>query len=120
MNTQKELVDYLLSTGVMTTPNVIDAFKTVNRADFVLSEYVANTFEDRPLPIGYGQTISQPRTVAFMLELLELQVGDKVLDVGAGSGWTTALMGEIVGVSGFVRGVELVSELVMYGQKKSR
>jgi protein-L-isoaspartate(D-aspartate) O-methyltransferase len=67
---------------------------------------------DGPLPIGYGQTNSQPRTVAAMLELLDVHPGHRVLDVGAGSGWTTALLAELTGPTGSVLGVERVPGLV--------
>jgi protein-L-isoaspartate(D-aspartate) O-methyltransferase len=75
---------------------------------------------DGPLPIGHGQTSSQPRSVAAMLRLLEVRPGDRVLDVGAGSGWTTALLGELVGPSGCVLGVELVPELAAWGEQNLR
>ena len=74
-------------------------------------------YKDYPLPIGYGQTISQPFTVTFMLELLAPQKGDKVLDVGSGSGWTTALLAVLVGEKGKVFGVEKIPELVEFGQE---
>lgn len=68
-----------------------------------------------PLPIGRGQTISQPLTVAFMLEKLEPLPGEKILDVGSGSGWTTALLAHIVGKKGKVIGIERVKELCDFG-----
>lgn len=71
---------------------------------------------DGPLPIGCGQTNSQPRTVAAMLRLLEVTPGLRVLDVGAGSGWTTALLAHLVGPTGAVHGVELEPELVRFGR----
>lgn len=69
------------------------------------------------LPIGYGQTISQPTTVAFMLELLQPEAGDKILDVGSGSGWTTALLAEIAGKRGEVYGVERILELKNFSEQ---
>lgn len=91
----------------------------VKRADFI-PEGMKNLAElDEALPIGYGQTISQPLTVAFMLEQLQPQVGDKVLDVGFGSGWTSALLGEIVGQRGKVIAIELVPELKEFGEKNA-
>lgn len=85
--------------------------KTVDRADFLPQEVRDLAGVDRALPIGYDQTNSQPRTVASMLRLLQVQPGHTVLDVGAGSGWSTALLGHLVGESGRVLGVELVPEL---------
>lgn len=71
--------------------------------------------EDRPLPIGHGQTSSQPSTVAFMLRLLDVPRSGRVLDVGAGSGWTTALLAHLVGPRGQVLGVELEPDLAAWG-----
>jgi len=93
------------------------AFKKVDRKDFVRPSFAPYAYEDIPLSIGYGQTISQPSTVVFMFELLVLKSGLKVLDVGFGSGWTTALLAQIVGAKGEVVGVEIVPELVDFGRK---
>ncbi len=72
---------------------------------------------DQPLPIGYGATNSQPWTVQFMLELLRVPEGATVLDVGSGSGWTTALLAQLTGPKGSVTGVDVVPELVAMGQQ---
>lgn len=74
---------------------------------------------DEPLPIGWNQTISQPLVVAFMLEQLEPLPGDKILDIGSGSGWTTALLAEIVGEKGKVIGLEVIPELKEFGEKNA-
>ena len=92
-------------------------FEKINRADFVSPAYQAEADGDYPLPIGFGQTISQPFTVAFMLELLDAREGDKILDVGSGSGWTTVLLAVLVGEKGKVFGVEIIPELVLLGRK---
>ena len=92
-------------------------FKKIKRADFVRKGYQAEADENYPLPIGFGQTISQPFTVAFMLELLESQKGNKVLDVGSGSGWTMALLANLAGETGKVFGVEIIPELVEFGRR---
>jgi protein-L-isoaspartate(D-aspartate) O-methyltransferase len=70
---------------------------------------------DGPLDIGHGQTNSQPRTVRAMIDLLDVRPGHRVLDVGSGSGWTTALLAELVGPTGSVLGVERVADLVLKG-----
>ena len=92
------------------------AFEAVRREDFLPEDQKANAPLDRALPIGYHQTNSQPRTVLNMLHLLAVEEGQRVLDVGSGSGWTTALLGHLVGPSGQVKGVELVPELVAWSQ----
>jgi protein-L-isoaspartate(D-aspartate) O-methyltransferase len=117
MKSNQELVDYLIRSGVLSTPVVIKAFRAVDRGNFVRPDYLDQAYGDYPLPIGAGQTISQPTTVAIMLELLQPQRGEKVLDVGSGSAWTTALLSEIVGSKGQVVGVEIVPELVLFGKK---
>lgn len=98
MNSDYEsLLDSLLKDGYLKTPSLIDAFRQIDRADFVLDEYKAEAYVNAPLSIGHSQTISQPLTVAFMLELLQPKAGEKILEVGAGSGWQTAILGQVVG-----------------------
>jgi protein-L-isoaspartate(D-aspartate) O-methyltransferase len=117
MNTHQKLVTYLTESGKITQPRVAEAFATIDRADFVLPGTDDQmTYSDHSLSIHYGQTISQPSTVAFMLELLKPQRREKILDVGTGSGWTSALLGHIVGRHGHVYGVEIVPELVLFGR----
>ena len=117
MNSNKKLAQSLISRGCLKTESIINAFEKVDRADFVPARYLSEAYGDYPLPIGEGQTISQPATVAFMLELLQPQAGEKILDVGSGSGWTTALLAQIIGVKGRVIGLERVPELVKLGRK---
>lgn len=112
-----ELVKELIALGVLQTPRIINAFKAIDRKDFVLPEYMSEAYQNYPLPIGYGQTISQPYTVAFMLELLQPKPGQHSLDIGSGSGWTTALLAHIVGSKGKVYGVEIIPELVTLGSE---
>ena len=114
---QNELTNHLTDAGVLKTSRIVDAFRTIDRADFVPRKYLNEAYGDYPLPLGYGQTISQPTTVAFMLEKLQPQAGEKILDVGSGSGWTTALLAQIVGPAGKVCGVEIVPELAELGRK---
>jgi protein-L-isoaspartate(D-aspartate) O-methyltransferase len=90
---------------------VTAAMDSLDRRAFLPPDQRAHAHEDRPLPIGLGQTCSQPSTVAAMLRLLDVPPGARVLDVGAGSGWTTAILGRLVGPAGSVLGVELEPEL---------
>src|SRR3954470_19728038 len=94
---------------------VAAAFESVPRADFLPRGWRSSASFDGPIPIGAGQTNSQPRTVEAMLRLLEVRPGDRVLDVGSGSGWTTALLAHLTGEQGSVTGVELVPELATWG-----
>ncbi len=111
------LVDELIQSGYLKTPAIIKAFRTIKRRDFLRPEDNGRGEINAPLSIGYGQTISQPATVAFMLELLQPRLGDKVLDVGAGSGWTCALLSAIIGRTGRVYGLERIPELKEFAQK---
>jgi protein-L-isoaspartate(D-aspartate) O-methyltransferase len=74
---------------------VLDAMRRVPRQEFVPKSLLSEAYEDHPLPIGVGQTISQPYIVAIMLQALELKPADRVLEVGTGSGYVTALLAEI-------------------------
>ncbi|ACE06473.1 hypothetical protein Aasi_1135 [Candidatus Amoebophilus asiaticus 5a2] len=116
MKSNNHLVKYLVNKGILRSKEIINAFTVIDRKDFVGLENLDNAYEDYALSIGYDATISQPTTVAFMLEKLGIMPGDIVLDVGTGSGWTTALLATIVGGKGRVYGVEIVPELVALGQ----
>lgn len=110
------LIDGLIREGYLKTSRIIDAFRAIDRADFVPDDLKSEAYINAPLPIGRGQTISQPLTVAFMQELLEPQGGDKILDIGSGSGWQTALMAHIVGPKGKVFAIELIPEIMEFGK----
>ncbi|MEJ7796452.1 MAG: protein-L-isoaspartate carboxylmethyltransferase [Nocardioides sp.] len=94
---------------------VASAFEAWPRDRFLPGPQRRRAAYDGPLEIGQGQTNSQPRTVASMLRLLDVRPGHRVLDVGSGSGWTTALLAHLTGPSGSVGGVELEPELVVFG-----
>jgi protein-L-isoaspartate(D-aspartate) O-methyltransferase len=91
------------------------AMDSVSRRGFLPGKDRLRAGFDGPIQIGHGQTNSQPRTVEAMLRLLDVRPGQHVLDVGAGSGWTTALLAHLTGPSGSVVGVELVQELAEWG-----
>jgi protein-L-isoaspartate(D-aspartate) O-methyltransferase len=95
--------------------DVADAMRVLARERFLPPEQRARAHEDRALPLWHGQTGSQPSTVASMLRLLQVPVGARVLDVGSGSGWTTALLARLVGPDGVVLGLELDPELAAWG-----
>lgn len=112
-----DLTNVLLKLGVLETSRIIKAFNKVDRRDFLPASQRHRYLENRPIPIGYEQTNSQPFTVAFMLELLLPSESDKVLDIGSGSGWTLALLSRLIdsGSGGKVFGVEVIPELVELG-----
>ncbi|MFC1771471.1 protein-L-isoaspartate O-methyltransferase [Candidatus Margulisiibacteriota bacterium] len=117
MDGYRELVQYLIETRALKTQRIISAFEAIDRKDFVRAEYLADAYYDGPLPIGCGQTISQPTVVAMMLEWLEPEPGNKILDIGSGSCWTTALLAKCVTKSGQVIGLERIPELVEFGRE---
>lgn len=104
--------------GEQTRERVRAAFAAVARADFLPDAVRHLADADRPVLIGWEATNSQPSTVARMLELLDVQPKDRVLDVGSGSGWTTALLAHLAGADGAVIGVERVPELVQFGRER--
>lgn len=111
------LVNNLIRYGYLKSEPVIDAFSEMNRIEFIPDNFASEAEVDVPLPIGYGQTISQPRVVAFMFELLQPQRGQIVLDIGSGSGWTSALLAYIVGEKGKVISIEQSHELFEFGKE---
>ncbi len=110
-------MEKLIKDKYLKTPLITEAFKEINRADFLPENLKDEAGINAPLPIGFGQTNSQPLTVAFMLELLQPQPGDKILDVGSGSGWTSALLAWCVGERGKVFAIERIGELCEFGKK---
>ena len=113
----ERLINQLIQQGYLKTQRIIEAFRKIKREDFVLESLKDEADVNAPLSIGWGQTISQPLTVAFMLELLQPEPGDKILDIGSGSGWQTALLAYIVGKTGKIFAVERIPELMEFGEK---
>lgn len=105
---REELVQRTIIARGVSDPAVLAAMRAVPRHRFVPDEYLSQAYADHPLPIGYGQTISQPFIVAWMTELLELEPGDRVLEIGTGSGYQAAVLAEIVDQ---VYTIEIIPEL---------
>ena len=100
-------LDYLGRQGI-TDPRVLEALRKVPRARFVPGSERASAYANRALPIGHGQTISQPYVVAYMTQALDIHTTDRVLEVGTGCGYQTAILAEL---SEFVFTIEIVPEL---------
>jgi len=111
------LVDDLVEAGVLQTDVIIEAFRAVPRQGFLPADVAPAAEENVPLPIGEEQTNTQPMTLALMLELLQPKPGQRVLDVGSGSAWASALLGTIVGDNGSVVAIEIKPALCALGKK---
>jgi protein-L-isoaspartate(D-aspartate) O-methyltransferase len=94
---RQEMVDRQIKSRGVRDSLVLNAMRKVPREAFIPSHVREHAYEDRPLPIAEGQTISQPYIVAFMIEALNLRGGEKVLEIGAGSGYAAAILAEIAG-----------------------
>ncbi|MBW6441910.1 methyltransferase domain-containing protein [Patescibacteria group bacterium] len=119
MINNRDLVEHLKNAGILQSGPISCALEEIDRADFVPEKYQPYAYYDDALPIGCDQTISQPFTVVFMLELLGIEDGDIVMDVGSGSGWQSCLLAHMVGDSGFVHAIEVVPELCDFGKQNS-
>lgn len=102
------MVDLQIAARDVTDPDVLRAMRTVPRHEFVLERYLSQAYADHPLPIGHGQTISQPYIVALMTERIGIEPGDRVLDVGTGSGYQAAILAQL---GAEVYSIEIVPEL---------
>ena len=113
------VIEQLIADRVIKNPLLVEAFRGIKRQDFVRAEDKYEAEANAPIPIGSGQTISQPFTVAMMLEWLDPRPSDRVLDIGSGSGWQSALLAHVVGHSdgGLVVAIERIAELKTFGEQ---
>jgi protein-L-isoaspartate(D-aspartate) O-methyltransferase len=105
---RRQMVERQLRARGIRDPRVLDAVAAIPREEFVAPEFREAAYRDEPLPIGYGQTISQPYMTALMAQLLELTGGERVLDVGSGSGYHAAVLGAL---AARVISIEIIPEL---------
>ena len=103
------LVENYIANRDIDDERVLNAMRTVPRHKFVPQDLINQAYEDHALPIGYGQTISQPYVVAWMTDLLDLKSGDKVLEIGTGSGYQAAILAEMENID--LYSIEIVPEL---------
>jgi len=115
---KRALIEKLMREGYIKRREVAEAMLKVPRELFVPEGLREFAYEDRPLPIGMGQTISAPHMVAYMIEAAGIKRGDKVLEVGTGSGYHAAVMAEIVGPEGHVYTIERIPELAEQAKKR--
>lgn len=111
-----QLIAELKAKNVLRQPAIEAALRAVDRADFVPVELRASAYLDEALPTAFGQTISQPYTVVFTLAQLGVRPGEQVMDIGSGSGWSSALLAQLVGETGSVYAMELRAELCRFGE----
>ncbi len=107
-----QLINNLILKGYLQSDLVTDAFSEIQRIEFIPEEFHSSADADIPFPIGFGQSIPQPQIVATMLELLDVQRGYHILEIGSGSGWVTALLAFMVGKEGKVTSIETSKELL--------
>jgi protein-L-isoaspartate(D-aspartate) O-methyltransferase len=103
-----EMVEQGIKDRGITDQKVLDALRHVPRHFFVPKNYQEHAYENRPLPIGYDQTISQPLIVAYMTYLLDIEAGEKVLEIGTGSGYQAAVLSEL---TPHVYTIEIIKQL---------
>ncbi len=116
MDQKTELMDFW-KRGLGLNEFELKAFKDVDREDFVPESIKDRAYEDIPLPILRGKTISQPTTVMMMTHALELKEGEKVFEIGTGSGYQAAIIAKIVGLKGRVITTEVIPELVGFAKQ---
>ncbi len=113
----EKLIENLISRNVLKTPRIIQTFKKIPRHLFVSEEYLSHAYADYPLPTMHGQTISQPYTVAIMIEALQPKKENNILEIGTGSGWTVCLLSHIVGKEGKVVTIDVYQDLIDFAKE---
>ena len=116
MDDKESLTAYWQNSGLIKDKRLLEAFRKVPREKFIQKGFLEEAYGDYPLPIGEGQTISQPTTVMIMTQALELKPGNKVLEVGAGSGYQAAIIAKVVGSKGRVITTEIIPDLVKFAK----
>jgi protein-L-isoaspartate(D-aspartate) O-methyltransferase len=112
---RREMVSFQIENRGITNKLTLDAMRKVPRHKFVPSDQIGSAYEDGPLPIGYGQTISQPYIVGYMTSIIDPKPEQKVLEIGTGSGYQAAVLAEIVDT---VYTIEIITELWRSSEKR--
>lgn len=112
----EQLINNLKKKGVLKSKFIENALLFVDRVNFVPKDLLNLVYSDEPLHIGYGQTMSQPYTIVFMLELLCIKKGNQIMEAGYGSGWQTIILSYLIGDKGKVYAFEIIKELCQFGK----
>lgn len=113
---KNQLIKFWKNEKIVKNEKVLEAFKAVPREEFILGGYEHDAYGDYPLPIHAGQTISQPTTVMIMTDALDIKKGQKVLEIGTGSGYQAAILSKLVGEKGKVITTEIIKELADFSK----
>ena len=117
---KKQLTEQMIKSKVLKTPKIIEAFEKISRHDFVTKTYYNSAYIDVALPTLKDSTISQPSTVAIMTEALNPKEGEKILEIGTGSGWQASLLAYCVGEKGKVVTIEYDKDLIEFAKDNIR
>ena len=112
LDENEALIKHIKSLGYLKSKKMEDALREIRREFFVPDAMKYLAYRDTPLYIGSNQTISQPSTVVVMTEALDVKESQKVLEIGTGSGWQSAILGKLVGDKGMVYSIEIIEDLV--------
>jgi len=113
---REKLISYIKEIGYLKSKKLEDALRNIPRHLFVPKGIEHLAYRDTPLSIGYDQTISQPSTVVIMTESLDVKEGQKILEIGTGSGWQAAILSYLVGKKGFIYTIEIIPELAEFAK----
>ena len=113
---KEALIKYWVNSGLIKNKAVLNAFKKIPREEFIPKQLHSQTYEDIPLPIYEKQTISQPTTVMLMTQDLEPKKGQKILEIGSGSGYQAAILSEIIGKKGKIYTLEILPKLAKFAR----
>jgi protein-L-isoaspartate(D-aspartate) O-methyltransferase len=113
----ERLIEHIKSLGYLKSKAIEDALRKIPRHLFIPENIRYLAYRDFPVSIGHDQTISQPSTVVAMTEALDVREGQKILEVGTGSGWQAAILASLVGDKGFVYTIEVIPELAEFAKK---
>lgn len=112
----EKLIEHIKSLGYLKSKQLENALRNIPRHLFIPEKIKHLAYRDTPLSIGYNQTISQPSTVVAMTEALGVKEGQKILEIGTGSGWQGAILSHLVGEKGFIYSIEVIKELAEFAK----